>query len=81
MASHGDPEIDPLADDFEVRLVVLDLVETVADPEFQSSMRRIVPAKRLGRGDEAAAVVTWLASSDASYVFGQVIATDGGWTL
>ncbi len=55
--------------------------ETVADPEFQAAMRRDVPAERLGRGSEAAAVVWWLASPEASYVFGQVLATDGGWTL
>lgn len=55
--------------------------ETVADPEFQESLRTAVPARRLGRGDEAAAVLWWLASPDASYVYGAVIPTDGGWTL
>ncbi len=55
--------------------------ETVADPEFQASLRTTVPAQRLGGGDEAAAVLWWLASADASYVFGAVIPTDGGWTL
>ena len=55
--------------------------DTVADPEFEAAMRRDVPAQRLGRGSEAADVVWWLASAEASYVFGQVIATDGGWTL
>ncbi len=55
--------------------------ETVADPEFQDSLRTTVPAQRLGRGDEAAAVLWWLASADASYVFGAVVPTDGGWTL
>ena len=55
--------------------------ETIADPGFQAAMRRDVPAQRLGRGAEAAAVAWWLASPEASYVFGQVIATDGGWTL
>ena len=55
--------------------------DTVADPEFQAAMRRDVPAQRLGRGAEAAAVAWWLASPEASYVFGQIIATDGGWTL
>ena len=55
--------------------------ETVADPAFQASLQEVVPAQRLGGGDEAAAVISWLASPDASYVFGAVIATDGGWTL
>ena len=55
--------------------------ETVADPEFRETLHTTVPAQRLGRGDEAAAVLWWLASADASYVFGAVIPTDGGWTL
>lgn len=55
--------------------------ETIADPQFQKAMRREVPAQRLGSGAEAASVVWWLASSQASYVFGQIIATDGGWNL
>lgn len=55
--------------------------ETIADPEFQASLRSGLPAQRLGRGAEAAAVLWWLASPDASYVFGAVIPTDGGWTL
>ncbi|MEO1057208.1 MAG: SDR family oxidoreductase [Actinomycetota bacterium] len=54
---------------------------TVADPEFQASLQREVPAQRLGRGEEAAEVLWWLASPSASYVFGAVIPTDGGWTL
>lgn len=55
--------------------------ETVADPTFQESLRTTVPAQRLGRGNEAAAVLWWLASSEASFVFGSIIPTDGGWTL
>ncbi|MEO1059911.1 MAG: SDR family oxidoreductase [Actinomycetota bacterium] len=55
--------------------------ETVADPKFQAALLREVPAQRLGRGAEAAAVVWWLASPDASYVHGAIIPTDGGWTL
>ncbi|MEM9516583.1 MAG: SDR family oxidoreductase [Actinomycetota bacterium] len=54
---------------------------TVADPEFQASLQREVPAQRLGRGGEAAEVMWWLASPSASYVFGAIIPTDGGWTL
>lgn len=55
--------------------------ETVADPEFQRSLTREVPAQRLGRGAEAAEVLWWLASDEASYVFGAIVPTDGGWTL
>lgn len=55
--------------------------ETVADPEFQASLRKAVPAQRLGKGAEAAEVLWWLASPAASYLFGAVIPVDGGWTL
>jgi 3-oxoacyl-[acyl-carrier protein] reductase len=39
---------------------------------------RIVPAKRAGRADEVAALVTFLASEDAGYITGQVISINGG---
>ena len=55
--------------------------EIIDDPEFQDSVRREVPAQRLGRGGEAAAAMWWLASDHASYIFGAIIPTDGGWTL
>jgi 3-oxoacyl-[acyl-carrier protein] reductase len=40
---------------------------------------RVIPAQRLGRPEELAAVVTFLASERASYLTGTTIQVDGGW--
>lgn len=42
-------------------------------------MRRRVPMGRLARPDEIARVVSFLASVQACYVTGSVLAVDGGW--
>jgi NAD(P)-dependent dehydrogenase (short-subunit alcohol dehydrogenase family) len=39
---------------------------------------QVIAMRRLGQPHEVAAAVTWLCSSAASYVTGQVIAIDGG---
>jgi NAD(P)-dependent dehydrogenase (short-subunit alcohol dehydrogenase family) len=39
-----------------------------------------IPLGRLGRPDEVANAVVWLASDEAAYVTGQALAVDGGWT-
>lgn len=41
-------------------------------------MRSIIPAQRLGRPEEVAALVSFLAGDEAGYITGQVIRIDGG---
>jgi 3-oxoacyl-[acyl-carrier protein] reductase len=38
-----------------------------------------IPARRLGRPEELAALVAFLASEQAAYITGQSIVCDGGW--
>lgn len=44
------------------------------------AMVSLVPARRLGRSDEIASFVLWLASEGNTYMSGQNVAVDGGFT-
>jgi NAD(P)-dependent dehydrogenase (short-subunit alcohol dehydrogenase family) len=49
-------------------------------PAFLEVLERKVPMRRVGRADEVAGAVVFLASDAASYVTGANIPVDGGWT-
>ena len=44
----------------------------------KATIDRLVPAKRTGRAEEVAALVSFLVSEDAGYISGQVISINGG---
>jgi 3-oxoacyl-[acyl-carrier protein] reductase len=44
-------------------------------------LKNIIPMKRIGKPEEVAKVVAFLASDDAAYITGQVIRVDGGLSL
>lgn len=51
------------------------------DPARMRFWQSMTVLGRLGRSDEVASVAAFLASDEASYITGQNIAVDGGWTI
>ena len=57
------------------------MLSLMDDPEEgERYLEERVPMRRLGRPEEVAAVIVFLASEDASYVTGATLAVDGGIT-
>ena len=53
----------------------------VQDEETKKQTIATIPLSRYGNADDIAQAVVYLASEGASYVTGQTIVVDGGWTL
>jgi len=51
------------------------------DPTVMQFWRDMTVLDRLGRPEEVAAAALFLASAEASYITGQNLAVDGGWTI
>jgi len=49
-------------------------------PEQHAALLETIPLRRAGRADEVAAVISFLASDEASYTTGAIWAADGGMT-
>ncbi len=52
--------------------------ERTNTPESLERLRQTIPLLRLGAADEVARVVTFLASDDASFITGEIVAVNGG---
>lgn len=59
---------------------MLDKARALRGPEADEFYLAHIPMGRLGTAGEVANAVLWLASDEASYVTGQALAVDGGWT-
>lgn len=51
------------------------------DPKAIAALEALHPLGRLGESEEIADAVLWLLSDQSSFVTGQAIAVDGGWTM
>lgn len=64
--------------------VVTDSAKTYAGPDFErirTEWEAATPAGRMAEPEEIAAVIAFLCSSEASFVYGQTLIVDGGLTL
>jgi NAD(P)-dependent dehydrogenase (short-subunit alcohol dehydrogenase family) len=61
--------------------IFLRLKETAFDQAWHDAVLSTLALKRYGQPEEVAELAVFLASQRASYVTGQMIALDGGWSL
>ncbi|MFC7135392.1 MULTISPECIES: glucose 1-dehydrogenase [Salinibaculum] len=79
--------LERATDDIRVNAVCPGYIETqmlddagvTADEELRAETEALHPMGRLGRAEEIAEAVLWLASDDASFATGETLAIDGGY--
>jgi 3-oxoacyl-[acyl-carrier protein] reductase len=61
--------------------VETDMSQAVRNMAGEDNLKKLIPVRRLGKPEDIAAVVVFLASPAAAYITGQVITVDGGLSL
>jgi NAD(P)-dependent dehydrogenase (short-subunit alcohol dehydrogenase family) len=56
------------------------VASTMADPVALATMQNSIPMGRLGQAQEIGEVVSFLLSHRASFITGQILCADGGFT-
>jgi len=76
VAEHG-----ILANSVAPGFIATDLTREVLGEKGMAELAAHVPARRVGQPEEVAALVAWLAGPENTYISGQNIAIDGGFTI
>jgi 3-oxoacyl-[acyl-carrier protein] reductase len=61
--------------------VETDMSQAVRNLAGEDNLKKLIPVRRLGKPEDIAAVVVFLAGPAAAYITGQVITVDGGLSL
>jgi 3-oxoacyl-[acyl-carrier protein] reductase len=61
--------------------IATDMSQAVRNLAGEDNLKKLIPVRRLGKPEDVAAVVAFLAGPAAGYITGQVITVDGGLSL